>query len=101
MPRHAYQFLAATMTGLAEAVRWTAAGILIGATGGVLFAIFWGTVLILMEGATWRTLSVGLYLAACGAIAGALLGACRGTFDRRGSHVRSKSSDKPPRSGAT
>ncbi len=83
MLEHKKDTLVETMRPVGDAITWTVAGTLLGATGGALFGTLCGALTGLVHGEPWRILSAGAYFALCGATVGGLVGAYRGIFDRR------------------
>src|SRR5262249_23587918 len=63
---------------------WTAAGTLLGAAGGALFGAIYGTLDFLIHGELARIVWSGIYMALCGAGAGALVGAFGTIWDGAG-----------------
>jgi hypothetical protein len=57
-------------------LRWIAIDAALGAASGVLFGVVFGAFGLLLNAQSWSIISVASYFALCGAVAGALVGAC-------------------------
>jgi hypothetical protein len=59
-----------------RAIRWIAVDAALGASSGALFGVVFGAFGLLLGAQSWSIISVASYFSACGAAAGALVGAC-------------------------
>lgn len=61
-------------------IRWMAVDAFLGATFGGLYGLMFGGFGAMIHGEAWKLASIAGYFAVCGAVAGALVGACRAIF---------------------